>query len=50
MVAIASAVECAALDHAAISLRSEGQEALFGGDVLHHPLEIYQPDLVSMFL
>jgi glyoxylase-like metal-dependent hydrolase (beta-lactamase superfamily II) len=37
------------IDHAAISLRSAGHEALFGGDVLHHPLEIYQPDLVSMF-
>lgn len=37
------------IDHAAILLRSGGQEALFGGDVLHHPLEIYQPDLVSLF-
>ena len=25
------------------------QRAEFGGDVLHHPLEIYRPDLVSVF-
>jgi glyoxylase-like metal-dependent hydrolase (beta-lactamase superfamily II) len=37
------------LDHAAILLRSGNREALFGGDVLHHPLEVYQPDLVSIF-
>jgi len=37
------------IDHAASLLRSGGQEAWFGGDVLHHPLDIYQPDLVSMF-
>jgi glyoxylase-like metal-dependent hydrolase (beta-lactamase superfamily II) len=37
------------IDHAVISLRSGAEEALFGGDVLHHPLEIYQPELVSMF-
>ncbi len=37
------------IDHAAISLRSGDEVALFGGDVLHHPLEIYQSDLLSMF-
>jgi glyoxylase-like metal-dependent hydrolase (beta-lactamase superfamily II) len=37
------------INHASISLRSQGVEALFGGDVLHHPLEIYEPGLVSMF-
>jgi glyoxylase-like metal-dependent hydrolase (beta-lactamase superfamily II) len=37
------------INHASISLHSQGAEALFGGDVLHHPLEIYEPDLVSMF-
>jgi glyoxylase-like metal-dependent hydrolase (beta-lactamase superfamily II) len=37
------------IDHAAILLRSAGQEAWFGGDVLHHPVEIYQTDLISMF-
>ena len=37
------------IDHAAISVTSDGQEAIFGGDVFHHPLEISDPDLVSMF-
>lgn len=37
------------IDHAAIVLRSKGEEALFGGDVLHHPVEIYQPEVASMF-
>jgi glyoxylase-like metal-dependent hydrolase (beta-lactamase superfamily II) len=37
------------IDHAAISLRSNSEEAVFGGDVLHHPLEVHEPDLVSMF-
>jgi len=27
------------IDHAAILLRSAGREALFGGDVLHHPCQ-----------
>jgi glyoxylase-like metal-dependent hydrolase (beta-lactamase superfamily II) len=35
--------------HAAILLQSKGERAVFGGDVLHHPLEIYRPDLVSVF-
>lgn len=37
------------IDHAAIELTSGGETALFGGDVLHHPLEVYAPALVSMF-
>jgi glyoxylase-like metal-dependent hydrolase (beta-lactamase superfamily II) len=37
------------IDHAAIVIRSSGEEAIFGGDVLHHPVEIYQPELPSMF-
>ena len=37
------------IDHAAIVIRSSGEEAIFGGDVLHHPAEIYQPELTSMF-
>jgi glyoxylase-like metal-dependent hydrolase (beta-lactamase superfamily II) len=37
------------IDHAAIEIVSDGKTALFGGDVLHHPLEIYEPELVSMF-
>jgi glyoxylase-like metal-dependent hydrolase (beta-lactamase superfamily II) len=37
------------IDHATILLRSHGAEAVFGGDTLHHPIEIYQLELVSMF-
>jgi glyoxylase-like metal-dependent hydrolase (beta-lactamase superfamily II) len=37
------------IDHAAILLQSKGERALFGGDVIHHPLEIYRPDLVTGF-
>ena len=37
------------IDHAAIELSSRGETAVFGGDVMHHPLEIYDPELVSMF-
>jgi glyoxylase-like metal-dependent hydrolase (beta-lactamase superfamily II) len=37
------------IDHAAISITSQGSEAIFGGDVMHHPLELCEPDLVSMF-
>jgi glyoxylase-like metal-dependent hydrolase (beta-lactamase superfamily II) len=29
--------------HTAVRLRSRGEEALFAGDVLHHPIQIYQP-------
>ena len=37
------------IDHAAIEIISDGALAIFGGDVMHHPVEIYDPDLVSMF-
>ncbi|MBE7158573.1 MAG: MBL fold metallo-hydrolase [Rhodospirillales bacterium] len=37
------------IDHAAIAFESAGETVLFGGDVLHHPFEIYDLDLVSMF-
>jgi glyoxylase-like metal-dependent hydrolase (beta-lactamase superfamily II) len=37
------------IDHASILLRSGGQEALFWGDVLHHPLQVYRPDLRSVY-
>ena len=37
------------IDHAAISINSQGTEAIFGGDVMHHPFELYEPDLVSIF-
>ncbi|MBR1222388.1 MBL fold metallo-hydrolase [Bradyrhizobium sp. U87765 SZCCT0131] len=35
------------IDHASIRLRSRGEEAWFMGDVLHHPLQVYRPDLRS---
>ena len=37
------------VDHASIRLRSSGQEALFLGDVAHHPLQVYRPDLRSVY-
>ncbi|MFX6907687.1 MBL fold metallo-hydrolase, partial [Acinetobacter baumannii] len=36
-------------DHASIRLRARGEEALFAGDVMHHPLQVYAPDLNSCF-
>ncbi len=37
------------IDHAAISITSQGHEAIFGGDLVHHPFEFNNPELVSMF-
>ena len=37
------------IDNASIELVSDGQVAVFGGDVLHHPVEIYDRELVSCF-
>ncbi len=37
------------IDHAAISIVSQGRQAVFGGDTVHHPFELYDMDLVSMF-
>jgi len=37
------------IDHAAIELTSEDEVAIFGGDIMHHPLELYDLDLVSTF-
>ncbi len=37
------------IDHAAIQISSQGEVGIFGGDVLHHPLEIHDPELVSLF-
>ncbi|ACL62444.1 beta-lactamase domain protein (plasmid) [Methylobacterium nodulans ORS 2060] len=36
-------------DHMSILLRSDGREALFAGDVLHHPVQVARPDWCSMF-
>jgi glyoxylase-like metal-dependent hydrolase (beta-lactamase superfamily II) len=37
------------IDHASIELASDGEIALFTGDVFHHPVEVYDPELVSVF-
>lgn len=37
------------IDHAVISITSQGHEAIFGGDLMHHPFELNDPELVSMF-
>nr|WP_260181515.1 MBL fold metallo-hydrolase [Sphingomonas sp. BK580] len=37
------------IDHASIELTSDGEVAIFAGDVFHHPLEVYEPDLVTTF-
>jgi glyoxylase-like metal-dependent hydrolase (beta-lactamase superfamily II) len=35
--------------HMAISVRSNGYEALFCGDVMHNPLQVYRPEWCSTF-
>ena len=37
------------IDHASIRLVSGGDQALFAGDVMHHPLQVYEPSLNSCF-
>lgn len=37
------------IDHASIRLRSKEEEAWFTGDVMHHPLQVYRPDLRSVY-
>ena len=37
------------IDHASIRLTSRGEQALFAGDVMHHPLQVYEPTLNSCF-
>ena len=37
------------IDHASIRLVSAGEEALFGGDIMHHPLQVYEPGLNSCY-
>lgn len=37
------------IDHASIRLVSRGHEALFAGDVMHHPLQVHAPHLSSCF-
>jgi glyoxylase-like metal-dependent hydrolase (beta-lactamase superfamily II) len=35
--------------HMSISLRSHGEESLFGGDVMHLPVQVYRPNWSSVF-
>jgi glyoxylase-like metal-dependent hydrolase (beta-lactamase superfamily II) len=37
------------IDHACIRLTSRGEQALFWGDVMHHPLQLVRPDWNSVF-
>lgn len=37
------------IDHAGIMLRSAGKQALFWGDVLHHPVQVTHPQWNSVF-
>lgn len=37
------------IGHMSIRLSSEGQLGLFGGDVLHHPLQVYNPEWNTTF-
>jgi len=37
------------IDHMSISIESQGEEAFFAGDLLHHPLQVYYPELNSMY-
>jgi glyoxylase-like metal-dependent hydrolase (beta-lactamase superfamily II) len=35
--------------HMSIEFESKGAHALFCGDVVHHPIQVYRPDWSSMF-
>jgi glyoxylase-like metal-dependent hydrolase (beta-lactamase superfamily II) len=37
------------IDHACIRFNSRGEQALFWGDVMHHPLQFVRPDWNSVF-
>jgi glyoxylase-like metal-dependent hydrolase (beta-lactamase superfamily II) len=37
------------IGHMSISMRSQGEEALFCGDVMHHPLQVYRPEWGSNY-
>jgi glyoxylase-like metal-dependent hydrolase (beta-lactamase superfamily II) len=37
------------VDHMSISLTSQGEEALFAGDIMHSPLQVRAPELCSVF-
>jgi glyoxylase-like metal-dependent hydrolase (beta-lactamase superfamily II) len=37
------------VDHMSISLVSQGEEALFAGDIMHSPIQVHAPELSSVF-
>ncbi len=37
------------VDHMSISLVSQGEEALFAGDIMHSPIQVHAPELTSVF-
>jgi glyoxylase-like metal-dependent hydrolase (beta-lactamase superfamily II) len=37
------------IGHTSIRLRSKGKTAIFGGDVMHHPMQVYRPDWNTVF-
>ncbi len=37
------------VDHASIVLQSAGARAIFAGDVVHHPVQVHEPKLLSVF-
>lgn len=37
------------VDHMSISLTSQGEEALFAGDIMHSPIQVHAPQLHSVF-
>ena len=37
------------VDHASIVFDSAGAKAIFAGDVLHHPVQVLRPELLSVF-
>ena len=37
------------IGHMSVLMTSQGQSALFAGDLMHHPLQVYLPDLNTVF-
>lgn len=37
------------VDHASIVLESAGARAIFAGDIMHHPIQVREPELLSVF-
>lgn len=37
------------IGHMSIALQSQGEQALFSGDIMHHPLQILAPDLNTLY-